>query len=435
MSRLRTLAAWLAVGAVAAALVAAHRRGDELDARPGLKLFLGWPPFHHVPDPRWSWLLVITTAGALAGAAVVVSDRPRWSTAVAGGVILSAAWTVLLAASDGWGAVSAQLSARDDYLAQLPWVRENGWRAYFESFGDESLFSTFPTHVRSHPPGMVALLGALDSVGLTGGVWATAVVLAAAATIPVSVGVTVKRLAGPDAARWAIALSAFTPAVVFLGSTADALFAAVAAGAIATGLAAIDRASWPLSIVAGLLGAAAVSLTYGVIPLVASMWVGALLRSRSRTAVAMSGAMVAAILAAIAVWAMLGFNWFDGFDAVRRQYELDAAQRNRPFDYFVWANLVVFACVCGPAVVAGLTAVRRDRLWWLVAPALGALAIADASGLSKAEVERIWLPFVPWVTVAGVWLLGRLSPRGRWVALAAQIATGVALQSLLFGPW
>ena len=32
--------------------------------------------------------------------------------------------------------------------------------------------------------------------------------------------------------------------------------------------------------------------------------------------------------------------------------------------------------------------------------ALTAIVIADVSGLSKAEVERIWLPFLPWLVVA-----------------------------------
>jgi hypothetical protein len=38
----------------------------------------------------------------------------------------------------------------------------------------------------------------------------------------------------------------------------------------------------------------------------------------------------------------------------------------------------------------------RDRqLWLLVGAALTAVLLADVSGLSKAEVERIWLPFAP----------------------------------------
>ena len=32
------------------------------------------------------------------------------------------------------------------------------------------------------------------------------------------------------------------------------------------------------------------------------------------------------------------------------------------------------------------------------------VALADASGMSKAEVERIWLPFVPWLTLSLVLL-------------------------------
>ena len=40
------------------------------------------------------------------------------------------------------------------------------------------------------------------------------------------------------------------------------------------------------------------------------------------------------------------------------------------------------------------------RLWLLVGGGLAAVAIADLSGMSKGEVERIWLPFLPWVLLA-----------------------------------
>ena len=71
---------------------------------------------------------------------------------------------------------------------------------------------------------------------------------------------------------------------------------------------------------------------------------------------------------------------------------------------FVVANIAVLGVSCGPALAAGLATVGRRVLGpaILVGGALVAVAGADISGLSKAEVERIWLPFVPWlVGVAG----------------------------------
>ena len=65
----------------------------------------------------------------------------------------------------------------------------------------------------------------------------------------------------------------------------------------------------------------------------------------------------------------------------------------------------------GPAVVVGLV-VRPDRaLGLLIVSTLVAVAIADLSGLSKGEVERIWLPFLPWITLAVVGLFRHLRRR------------------------
>jgi len=65
---------------------------------------------------------------------------------------------------------------------------------------------------------------------------------------------------------------------------------------------------------------------------------------------------------------------------------------------------------------------------WLPIAATAAVLAADLSGLSKAEVERIWLPFAVWLLVATTHL-----PHGhrRWW-LAAQAATALAVNHLLW---
>ena len=61
----------------------------------------------------------------------------------------------------------------------------------------------------------------------------------------------------------------------------------------------------------------------------------------------------------------------------------------------MWANLAAVVCAIGPAGMAGLcrVAIRPLGHYLVVAAAVAAMLVADLSGMSKAEVERIWLPF------------------------------------------
>ena len=63
--------------------------------------------------------------------------------------------------------------------------------------------------------------------------------------------------------------------------------------------------------------------------------------------------------------------------------------------------------------------------------ALVTVLVADLSGMSKAEVERIWLPFVPWLLI-GTALLTR---RWRHWGLAGQLVFALAVQHLLATGW
>ena len=67
----------------------------------------------------------------------------------------------------------------------------------------------------------------------------------------------------------------------------------------------------------------------------------------------------------------------------------------------------------------------------LVSAAAVAVLAATLSGLSKAEVERIWLPFAVWLP-AGASLLPARTHRG-W--LAAGTGTALAVNHLLLTVW
>jgi len=95
-------------------------------------------------------------------------------------------------------------------------------------------------------------------------------------------------------------------------------------------------------------------------------------------------------------------------------------------------------CAIGLGSVAGIsrvfdpTAIRRRSGFHLVLLAmLAIIAFADLSMLSKAEVERIWLPFTIWLTAAPA-LLPTRSHR-LWLALNA--AGALLLNSVILTNW
>ena len=135
-------------------------------------------------------------------------------------------------------------------------------------------------------------------------------------------------------------------------------------------------------------------------------------------------------LAVVGVFAIAGFWWFDGYTLVQQRYWQGIAL-NRPFQYWSWANLASVVCAIGLGSVAGIGRVfdiaaikRRSGLHLLVLAALAAILFADLSMLSKAETERIWLPFEVWLTAAGALLPVRAQ---RWW-LSLNVIGAVAAQ-------
>ena len=125
--------------------------------------------------------------------------------------------------------------------------------------------------------------------------------------------------------------------------------------------------------------------------------------------------------AVVAAFGLAGFSWFDGYAKVRVIYAASIAAA-RPYPYFVWANLAAAVFAIGPAGIAGLLRVmtRPVGLDLVVVAAVVAMLLADLSGMSKAEVERIWLPFTVWTSLA----CAQLPHPRRW--LVAQAVSGAA---------
>ena len=132
----------------------------------------------------------------------------------------------------------------------------------------------------------------------------------------------------------------------------------------------------------------------------------------------------------------IGFRLWDAYPVLNDRYWAGIAA-TRPASYWLWGDLAALAISAGPTLGAGigslLAAGRRSprvvRL--MVGAAALAIVLADASRMSKAEVERIWLPFVPWLLLS----TACLPPRWQRPMLGAQVMVALLVQHLVLTNW
>jgi hypothetical protein len=416
----------LAVGLAALVLAGSYLVGRELQAA-GFRLHTALPPLTGRLEPRATWWVVVPFASAVGAvvAGLPLARRLPWRALLWSSFAAAALWGVSLAlARASAGGLLDPVRAPGDYLAALPRIGAPG--PFLERF--VATIDAYPTHVRAHPPGLVVVLWWLDRAGLDAAVaFATIQHVAAASAAPAAM-LAAREVIGEPAARTAAPFLVLTSSAVAWGS-GDAVFLGVSAWAVAWLVLATGRRGRPAlvrAVAGGLAGGAALLLSYGAVPLATVPAAVAIARRRLDVLVAGAAAAATVLLAP----AGFGFSWWDGLTATRAEYAASAA-RTRPYAYYLVGNLAAFAVALGPAVVAATARLRDRRAWLLVGGGLAAVALADLSGLSKAEVERIWLPFVPWVALATTALGGR-GARG-W--LGAQAAWAIAVAVLVRSPW
>ncbi|WP_245645931.1 hypothetical protein [Pseudonocardia acaciae] len=425
------------VALVAAAVLV----GRALLAR-GVEILLGFPPLNaewlpHVGPGTPAALLV---AGLVATRGPALAERLAWRPLLAGGYAVSVAWTSSLALVDGWQrGVAGRLATGDEYLHDVPRAGEPG--TLLRTFADHILTSQvdpgqtefWTTHVGAHPPGAFLVFVLLDRAGLGGGAWAGVFVLLTGASSAVAVAVAVRALGGQALARRVLPFAVLAPAAVWVGVSADGLFAAALAWAVALAALGATGTGWRADCAAlagGVCCGGCLYLSYGLVLGMALPGAVLLVARRVRAAVLVG----AGSLLVVAGFTASGFWWFTGFERVRVIYAASAAA-SRPYAYFVWANLAAFLFAMGPAAVVGLRrALAAPRALpvasaALVGAALVAVLFADLSGLSKAEVERIWLPFAVWLAVP----CALLDRPARW--LLAQAGLALVVNHLLLTVW
>ena len=383
--------------------------------------------------------LLVGAAGVL-GAAVAAEKWP-WHRLLLGSFVLSAAWLASLATVDGAAGIGGILGGEYEYLRTARSVTDVS--ATLHEYVERIPLGhphNWPTHVAGHPPGALLFFVLLVQLGLGGGLAAGCVVVLVAATTPAAVLVTVRRLGTETVARRAAPFLVLGPAAIWMAVSADAVFGAVAAwGLCSLAASATEQrhsrvALWGL--LAGLLLGYCVLMSYGMV-LLGVLALAVLLVARNWRPLPWA---VAAALAVVLAFAWAGFAWWEAYPVLRERY-WDGVASPRPTRYWIWANLAALCFSAGPMVGASVATVAsrlRSRLpagertvLVLATAAVAAVAAADLSGMSKAEVERIWLPFVPWL------LLGcALLPQWwRRMGLVIQVVTALVVQHLLVTAW
>ncbi|WP_107050082.1 hypothetical protein [Streptomyces bicolor] len=428
-----------AASAAALLLAVAALVGTAIEHRDGT-LFVNWPPL--LAD--WGPHTGPGTPAAIAVAVAVVvygpsvAARLSWRGLLLAVWMAGTAWTWSLALIDGWQrGVARRLTTRYEYLQVID--RFQDIPETLRDFTQHILVGPpdhWPAHIAGHPPAATLTFVYLDRVGLGGGAWAGVWCITVGTTAALGILVTVRTLADEKLARRAAPFLVLVPGAVWMGTSADGYFAAVAAWAVALLALAVTghRPRWT-GLASGLLFGLTVYLSYGltlfVVLAAAVLWLGS---ERTRPIpFALAGFAVVPV-----VFTALGFYWWEGYDLLVTRYD-QGAGGIRPQAYWVWANLACQVLVVGLATAAGL---RRTgvvllckertaafRLGVLVLGALVSMLVADLSGMSKAETERIWLPFALWLLPACAFLTGARA----W--LAAQAVLALLVNHLLLTGW
>ena len=477
-----------AVALVAAALLLAAAFLAEPLGWWGGNVHQWLPPLSAHFDPTLGWGLMLAVPVALAvvvrGPALAATMRFRrlvWATGAVG-----ALWGAGNAAVRGWqGGFVAPLSKDDEYLSDVP--RVTSVMGALRVYTDRILLDApghWETHSSGHPPLPLFFYVGLERIGLGGAAASGIVTALIASTGVMAVLITLRALGDERRARLAAPFLTLAPMVVWTWISADGGFMAVAAWGLAL-LALAATAPWGrralvLSLAAGLVLGTCLFLSYGLV-LLAPLALAVLVAARAWRPLLPAAA---AALVPVVLFAAAGFWWVEAEQVLVERYYQGKGEL-RQHSYWIWGNLAVTAFVLGPAAVAGIgvalsraSAGVRERRWradssgetatsttptavdgrdtrvttatrltpaarvpallerlavppagWMAIAGAVAILVATATGLSKSETERIWLPFMLWLVPLTAWLPARRQRAWLVAAAAWTIAISVVFRT------
>jgi methylthioxylose transferase len=395
---------------------------------------LKFPPLHATWDPMFGRPAVVALViGLVLWVAVPpVAARLAWRPLLLASYAALWLWTMTLALTAGKEGLASVFERRQEYVYDAQTI--DSIHAMLQTF-----ISRIPAdapdnwyvHVAGHPPGALLYFVGLDRLGITDPFWIGVVCVTISSTAVVAVMLALRTLGSERLARSAVPWIVLAPSAVWMGVNGDAVFTAVAAWGLALlAVAAVRRRMLP-AVAAGLLLGYCVYLSYGLV-LLGFLAVAVLLVARSWRPLpwALGGSAVI-----VALFTAGGFAWWEAYPVLRERYYAGIASE-RLYSYWVWADIAAWTFTVGLVVWAAFpyaarAARRGDVLAQLAAAALLTILVATLSGMSKAEVERIFLPFTIWVVA----LPSLLPARWHRALLLVQMLTGLAAELLLLTRW
>jgi hypothetical protein len=368
-------------------------------------------PFYVFPDPQLDlgWAAAALPVVAATVAAVLVLHRARmawrWRVAASAGLagVLALAVAALTGGPPAW---AAPFNYAGEYPAGVGQV--GAIPTFLGEFGAH--LPLLPSHATGHPAGAMVVYALVARVwpGLTAAALATVAIGSLGA---VAAGGLARDELGERGGRLALALWVVAPGVVlYLATSADAVFAAVLGAAVLAAHRGLVRHSAVWTVAGGVLLWASSMLTYAAVLLLVFLGVRAVgLLGGERGWVLRWAAATTTVVVALAggLWLATGYDVPATVLAVHAAYQTAPGSAGRSLVHWLPGDLLAFGGMLGVPLLAALAArtaaVVRERAWASVdAAALATLLAAASWGFTKGEVERIFQFLVPLVLVPAV---------------------------------
>ena len=302
---------------------------------------------------------------------------------------------------------------------------------------------TLPDFAAQHPPFATVFYVLVDRVWAGLDAVALATVAAGCLGLLVAAGLARDEL-GEEGERVAVACWALAPVtVLYIATSADAMWAPVLAGAALAADRGLQRRSWGWTAAGGVLLWLASMLTFAAVLVLPFLAVRALaVRAADGWGwVLRWAAATTAVVLGLAglLLATTGYDALAAVAAVDDFWSHAPGTEQRVWWVWIFGDLIAFAVILGfpvtAALVTRLVAAVRERAWGSFEAATAAALLAAACwGHTRGEVERMWQFLVPFAVVVAVRQLLRWRASLPLVA-ALLLGQALAIQVLFYTRW